>query len=285
MRSASSTAFRSLSIATVLLLPAARAGAVCFALVCPANVTVSNNPDQCGSVVTYPAPLPISTFPGECGTVTCNPPSGSFFPIGTTPVTCNANESCGFDVTVFDTQPPQITVPENLTIVGTNPGVPLVVTYMSPISADNCPGLVFNCVPPAGSEFPIGESTVTCTATDASGNTASGSFELSYFDACIQDDASGEFIRWRTTDGLYEYFSCTDSVCGAGGFARTGMGESTPTGGGFALRDQQDDRSVHASVHVAKEKGKASLKFRTGSTRLSSKLKDAQIFDDVCSCQ
>jgi hypothetical protein len=139
MRSVSSTAFRSLSIATLLLLPAARAGAVCFALVCPANVTVSNNPDQCGSVVTYPAPLPISTFPGECGTVTCNPPSGSFCPIGTTPVTCNANESCGFDVTVF-AQPPRS--PFRTHHRGTTRACPVVTTCRR--SAQTTAGVVFN---------------------------------------------------------------------------------------------------------------------------------------------
>jgi hypothetical protein len=277
-------AFRLLSIATLLLLPAARAGAVCFALVCPANITLSNDPNQCGSVVNYPAPIPISTFPGECGTVSCSPVSGAFYPVGTTTVTCDANESCSFTATVIDTQPPQITTPEDLTIVGTDPGVPLVVNYMAPVASDNCPGVVTSCDPPAGSEFPIGDSSVTCTATDAGGNTASGSFALEYFDACVQDDASGEFVRWRTSDGLYEFFSCADSACGAGGFRRPGIGDPTATSGGFALRDQQDDRTVHASVHVAKRKGKASLKFRTGSTRLSSKLKDAQIFDDVCTC-
>jgi hypothetical protein len=255
--------------------------------VCPANVTLSNAPGLCSAVLNYPAPVPVVTSPGDCGTITCSPASGSSFPLGTTNVTCDANsdKSCDFFVTVIDTQPPSITVPENLTIVGTNPGVPLVVNYMAPQASDNCPGVVYNCDPPAGDEFPIGDSTVTCTATDAAGNTATGSFALEYFDACVQDDASGEFIRWRTTDGLYEFFSCGDSACGASGFTRTGVGESTATSGGFALRDQEDDRTVAASVHVAKEKGKATLKFRSGSTRLSSKLKDAQIFDDVCTCQ
>jgi hypothetical protein len=287
MTSIPGSALRLLSLAAVLLLPAAPAGAICFSIACSPNITVSNDSNFCSGVVNYPAPIPVFVPPGDCGTIVCGPASGSPFPIGTTPISCSSTtgESCGFDVTVVDTQPPQITVPENLTVVGTNPGVPLVVNYMAPQASDNCPAVVYNCDPPAGSEFPIGDSTVTCTATDASGNTATGSFALEYIDACVQDDASGEFVRWRTTDGFYEFFSCSDSACGAGGFARTGVGESTATSGGFALRDQQDDRTVAASVHVAKEKGKASLKFRTGSTRLSSKLKDAQIFDDVCTCQ
>jgi hypothetical protein len=287
MTSIPGAALRLLSLAGVLLLPPAPAGAICFSIACPNNITISSGPNLCGAVVNYSDPLPIFVPPGTCGTISCAPASGSAFPLGTTPVTCNATsgDSCGFNVTVLDTQPPSITVSDNLTIVGTNPGVPLVVNYMAPLTSDNCPGVVFSCDPPAGDEFPIGDSTVTCTATDAAGNTATGSFSLKYFDACVQDDTSGEFVRWRTTDGLYEFFSCADSACGAGGFRRTGMGESTATSGGFALRHRQDDRSVVASVHVAEEKGKASLKFRAGSTRLSSKLKDAALFDDVCTCQ
>ncbi|MCI0389062.1 MAG: M36 family metallopeptidase [Acidobacteria bacterium] len=49
----------------------------------PANIVVSNDPGHCGAVVNYPAP----TFTGSCGVVTSTPPSGSFFPVGTTTVT------------------------------------------------------------------------------------------------------------------------------------------------------------------------------------------------------
>ena len=49
--------------------------------VCPAPITVCNDPGECGAVVTYPT--------GGCGTTpTCTPPSGSFFPLGITTVTC-----------------------------------------------------------------------------------------------------------------------------------------------------------------------------------------------------
>ncbi|MGC8952805.1 HYR domain-containing protein, partial [Chloroflexus sp.] len=34
------------------------------------------------------------------------------------------------------------------------------------------------CTPASGSTFPLGTTTVTCTATDAAGNTASGSFTI-----------------------------------------------------------------------------------------------------------
>ena len=67
-------------------------------LTCPANIAKPNDPGQNGAVVTYPAP----STTGSCGTVNCSPASGSFFPVGTTTVTCtsSAGPSCNFTVTV-----------------------------------------------------------------------------------------------------------------------------------------------------------------------------------------
>src|SRR6201988_691756 len=75
-------------------------------LECPTDITVSNDEDECGAVVTYTEPSGES-----CGTVTCDHPSGSFFPLGETMVTCTstAGPSCSFKVTVNDDQDPVIT--------------------------------------------------------------------------------------------------------------------------------------------------------------------------------
>ena len=143
-------------------------------ITCPTNITRSNDPNQCGAVTTYPAP----TTTGTCGTITCSPASGSFFPKGTTTVTCTATAgpSCTFTVTVNDTQPPTITCPANITRVTFGPSTP--VTYSAPAFADNCPGSTVVCTPPSGSNFAPGTTTVTCTATDGSGNTATCSFSI-----------------------------------------------------------------------------------------------------------
>src|SRR5262249_7676864 len=87
---------------------------ICGGITCPANITVSNNPNQCGAVVNYPAP----TTNGACVLITCSPASGSFFPKGTTTVTCtsSAGPSCPFTVTVNDTQPPSITCPADIAV-------------------------------------------------------------------------------------------------------------------------------------------------------------------------
>jgi hypothetical protein len=79
-------------------------------LTCPANITVNNDPNQCGAAVSFTIP-PGS---GSCGVVTSVPPSGAFFPVGTTTVTVTATKqdgtttTCLFTVTVRDAQAPSI---------------------------------------------------------------------------------------------------------------------------------------------------------------------------------
>src|SRR6185369_14904141 len=152
-------------------------------ITCPANITKSNDPNQCGAVVTYPAPTASDNCPGV-GTV-CSPASGSFFPKGTTTVTCTATDSsgntasCTFTVTVNDTQPPVITCPANKTGKTVTINDPCVVVTFTITATDNCPGVTTVCTPASGSCFPVGTTTVTCTATDTSGNTATCSFTVS----------------------------------------------------------------------------------------------------------
>jgi CSLREA domain-containing protein len=147
-------------------------------ITCPSNITTTNDSGQCGATVTYTSP----TTTGSCGTVTCTPSSGSFFPVGTTTVTCTttAGPSCSFTVTVNDAQPPTITCPANLTTPENPPGSGgAVVTYSAPTVSDNCPGVgAPSCTPSSGSTFPVGTTTVTCTVSDAAGNTAQCTFTV-----------------------------------------------------------------------------------------------------------
>ena len=67
-------------------------------------------------------------------------------------------------VTVADTTPPQITVPNPITIPASDPAG-ATVTYVATASdiVDPIPGL--SCEPVSGSQFPGGETTVTCDAS------------------------------------------------------------------------------------------------------------------------
>jgi hypothetical protein len=169
------------------------------AITCPANVTVSNDPNQCGAVVNYTAP----TVDPICGTVTCSPASGSFFPKGTTPVTCHttAGSTCSFNVTVNDSQPPTITCPANIVASNDPNQCGAVVNYTAPTASDNCPGVTVSCLPASGSFFPKGATTVTCTATDAASNTATCSFTITVNDTQPPSIACPANITVETAPG------------------------------------------------------------------------------------
>lgn len=109
-------------------------------ITCPANVTEDNDPGQCGAVVNYPAP----TTTGDCGTVTCSPSSGSFFPVGTTTVTCTASAgpTCSFTVTVNDEEGPVISGASASPSVLWPPNHRMVDVTVSYTSTDNCPGTI-----------------------------------------------------------------------------------------------------------------------------------------------
>lgn len=145
------------------------------------DITRPNDPGLCGASVTFA----VSAFVGCSGetlSVSCMPPSGTFFQTGVTAVTCTASdaigpESCSFSITVLDTEPPSITMPNDIK-VNTLPDQNGITVSFSVTAADNCPGVTITCDPPSGYFFPIGTTTVLCTATDAAGNTTSGTFRV-----------------------------------------------------------------------------------------------------------
>jgi hypothetical protein len=224
---------------------------------CPVDIVVSVPFGQTEAVVEFTASVSDNC---SNATVSCDPPSGSSFPLGVTTVTCTGVDDCGNTgnctftvtvtegsappvalctdvtvsadanceagasidngshdpdggsvtlvqdppgpyslgqtlvslyvtddegdadtcqgtVTVIDDTPPVASCPGDIT-VGTDPGqAGAIVNYSSSVS-DNCPGATIDCVPPSGSFFPIGTTPVTCTATDASGNTDVCSFNV-----------------------------------------------------------------------------------------------------------
>jgi hypothetical protein len=86
---------------------------------------------------------------------------------------------CSFTITVNDVDPPSITCPADLGVPCTDPSG-TVVTFADPTASDNCtPPPTVSCSPASGDVFPSGATTtVNCTATDASGNEATCSFDV-----------------------------------------------------------------------------------------------------------
>ena len=80
-------------------------------------------------------------------------------------------------VVKIDKTPPTLILPASITVDATSPAG-AVVTYTRS-ATDALSGVVaVNCVLSSGSTFPIGTSTVACSATDEAGNTSSGSFQV-----------------------------------------------------------------------------------------------------------
>lgn len=81
-----------------------------------------------------------------------------------------------------DSTPPTIHTPGSVGPVEGNALGGAVVTYAAS-AQDTFDGAVApSCSPPSGSLFPVGTTTVTCTATDAAGNVASSSFAVTVVD-------------------------------------------------------------------------------------------------------
>jgi streptogramin lyase len=120
-----------------------------------------------GTITEYPLPTALS---GPAGIV-AGPDGGVWF------TEQNGNRIGRIQAVAADTTPPTISVPAPITADATSPSG-AVVTY--PVSATDPDDAVasLNCVPASGSTFPIGTTTVNCSATDTNGNTSTASFTV-----------------------------------------------------------------------------------------------------------
>lgn len=138
-----------------------------------------------GAAVTYTASA--SDIVDGAVDVSCGQASGATFPIGVTTVACSATDAHGntgtgsFTVTVKDTTAPVLTLPAAASAEATS-SAGATVTYVT-TAKDVVDGAVaVTCTPAAGSVFALGTTTVSCSATDHAGNSASGSFPVAVVD-------------------------------------------------------------------------------------------------------
>ncbi len=140
---------------------------------CPEAINLNTDVGQCSAVATWIPPTAVD----NCGilTFTVNHNSGETFPVGSTTVTYTATDihsnivTCGFDVNITENENPEITCPVNMVVTGDPNECNAVVNYAA-TATDNCPGTTISYSPENGSRLNAGVTTVTATATDASGN-------------------------------------------------------------------------------------------------------------------
>jgi hypothetical protein len=159
-------------------------------VIAPADVTAFTGPGatSCGATVSN-ATLGTATASDNCAGVTVvrtGVPAGNVFPVGNTTVTYTATDRSGNQasdtqvVTVVDNTVPVVTAPGTVTLY-TGPGATscgvtvsnLDGTFSTGSATDNCPGVgaVTRSGVPSGNVFPVGDTTLTYSATDAHGNT------------------------------------------------------------------------------------------------------------------
>ena len=150
------------------------------------HTTVLSSAASSFSITHMSPPVPTET------TVTCSADSGATFPLGTTTVTCNATDPCNlsaagnFTIQVRDTTPPALVLPADIVVDATSvAGTPVTFSATATDIVDPSPAVA--CSPASGNAFLLGATTVTCTATDASGNTIAGSFNVTAVDAIPPD--------------------------------------------------------------------------------------------------
>ena len=158
-------------------------------ITCPANIDNVPAGANCQATVSYLTP----TSTDNCGNtvpVVCTPATGATFSLGTTTVTCKATgpnpnntASCRFTVTVVDKTAPTLTLQDPNACAKGGGSCSAMVMATATDNCDTNPKI--SCTPALGSPLPLGTTAVSCTATDAAGNTTSGSVNVTVKDCSI----------------------------------------------------------------------------------------------------
>jgi hypothetical protein len=144
----------------------------------PAAVTVNVDAGTCATALANVA-LGTPTTADNCSVASTTNNAPASFPLGNTTVTWTVTDGSGNTatatqvVTVVDNIDPTITAPAAVTVnvdAGTCATALANVALGTPTTADNCS--VASTTNNAPASFPLGNTTVTWTVTDGSGNTA-----------------------------------------------------------------------------------------------------------------
>ncbi|MCB0495573.1 MAG: HYR domain-containing protein [Cyclobacteriaceae bacterium] len=154
---------------------------------CPTDISVTLGSSECSKTVFWTEP----TASDNCtiNGLTSNYLPGDTFGSGTTTVTYTATDqagnvaTCSFDVTVTDGISPTISnCPDNITVSLGASECTKAVSWAAPSASDNCTVSSFASTLLPGDSFGFGTTTVTYTATDIAGNTATCSFDVTVTD-------------------------------------------------------------------------------------------------------
>lgn len=154
------------------------------------------------------------------------------------------------------------------------PSVTLAVSYPDPTV--NCADVSVACSPSSGSLFPVGTTTVTCTASDAGGNSAACSFTVPVFSLCLQDDSdSASAVLFNPSTGEYRY--CCNGVVIA-----SGRGAASVRGCTVSITHNEGNRRVLIKADTSSGKGTAALQMGLGQSKCT--ITDRNMSNNNCDC-
>ena len=146
-------------------------------IACPADIQEVTDTGQCYATITDLGGPPTTGDNCSVASVTNDAPGNDQYDVGDTIVTWTVTDgsgntaTCEQTITVTEDELPTITCPADVTdSTDPNECFATSVPLGTPTANDNCPGVfTYNDAP---AQFPLGDTTVTWTAEDASGNTA-----------------------------------------------------------------------------------------------------------------
>ena len=209
-------------------------------IVPPADITVTGGPT--GARVTFTVSA-SDLVDGPNVPVSCDPASGSNFAAGTTTVSCTATDShtntsppATFHVTVVnpvDTTPPIVTVPADMNVFATtNCGA---VVKFTASAVDNVDGVrSVTCKPASGTTFPLGTTTVTCSATDKAKNVGKATFKVnvtlswSGFQPPIKPDGTSSFKKGTSVSVKFKLTGASAPITDLGAKLYAAKGGTNP---------------------------------------------------------
>ena len=158
-------------------------------ITCPVDIsTTTSTSPNCGANIFWTIPTASDNCDANVQLTSTFSPN-DFFPLGTTVVTYYAEDdagnidSCKFNITVSDIEVPVFAnCPMDMTIPS-GIACDTIAAWVEPTVTDNCGNNVPVFVShPLGTAFSAGTTTVTYSASDASGNIATCSFDITVTD-------------------------------------------------------------------------------------------------------
>ncbi|XP_033120622.1 hyalin-like isoform X2 [Anneissia japonica] len=151
-------------------------------ITCGADIVQNTDSDQNDAIVTWSDPETTDNV--GVANVVCTPASGDQVTIGATDVECTVSDAagntdtCSFTVTVEDNQQPSIIYCPVIVTNSLEPNNPWAVAEWNPEFEDNSDHFSITSSHTSGQQFPLGQTTVVVTATDAAENSATCTFSV-----------------------------------------------------------------------------------------------------------